>query len=121
MIAINRRRFLEVTALGSVLAGIAPWRPAAADSKPLSLRSRRDIAVLDPGWMVGGMEIDLQYACLGSLAVYVPGDPLSWRPSAFVESVGMTDDKSIAFKLKHGHPLVGRLRRAHGGGCEILL
>ena len=46
MIAINRRRFLEVTALGSVLAGIAPWRPAAADSKPLTLRSRRDIAVL---------------------------------------------------------------------------
>ena len=102
MIAINRRRFLEVTALGSVLAGIAPWRPAAADSKPLTLRSRRDIAVLDPGWMVGGMEIDLQYACLGSLAVYVPGDPLSWRPSAFVESVAMTDDKSIAFKLKPG-------------------
>ena len=64
MIAINRRRFLEVTGIGSVLAGVAPWRPAAADSKPLSLRSRRDIAVLDPGWMVGGMEIDLQYACL---------------------------------------------------------
>ena len=53
MIAINRRRFLEVTGIGSVLAGIAPWRPAAADGKPLSLRSRRDIAVLDPGWMVG--------------------------------------------------------------------
>ena len=102
MIDLNRRRFLQVTGLGSVLAGLMPVRLASADGKPLYLRSRRDIAILDPGWMIGGTEIDLQYACLGSLAVFVPGEPLSWRPSAFVESVKITDDTSIEFKLKSG-------------------
>src|SRR5215813_9977614 len=102
MISMDRRRFLQVTGLGSVLAGVALTHPAAADDKPLMLRSRRDIQSLDPGWMVGGMEIDLQYACLGSLAVFKPGESLSWQPSAFVESVEMTDDKAIAFKLKPG-------------------
>lgn len=102
MISMDRRHFLQVTGLGSVLAGVALTRPAAADDKPLMLRSRRDIQVLDPGWMVGGMEIDLQYACLASLAVFKPGEALSWQPSAFVESAEMTDERSIAFKLKSG-------------------
>jgi peptide/nickel transport system substrate-binding protein len=102
MLDLNRRRFLQVTGLGAILAGIEAPHSLAADSKVLHVRSRRDIQVLDPGWMIGGMEIDLQYACLASLAVFVPGDPLSWRPSAFVESVQATSGTTIEFKLKPG-------------------
>jgi len=98
---LDRRRFLQLTGLGAVLAGIASRR-VGAQGQRLKIRSRRDIQVLDPGWMIGGLEIDLQYACLGSLAVFVPGEPLSWRPSAFVEKVDIADDKSIIFALKPG-------------------
>jgi hypothetical protein len=49
------------------------------------------------------MEIDLQYACLGSLAVYsLEGGQLGWVPSDFVERVEAVDPKRIEFTLKPG-------------------
>lgn len=74
----------------------------SAEGKVLTIRAQRDIQVLDPGWMIGDTEIDLQYACLGSLVVYQPGDPLTWRPSPFVNKIEQTDDLHIAFELKPG-------------------
>jgi peptide/nickel transport system substrate-binding protein len=69
----------------------------------LRIRSERDLQVLDPGWMIGGMEIDLQYACRGSLAVYsLEGGQLGWVPSDFVERVEAVDPKRIEFTLKPG-------------------
>jgi peptide/nickel transport system substrate-binding protein len=102
MIDIDRRRFLELTGLSAILAGLAPAGLSAAETKVLRLRNRRDLQVLDPGWMIGGIEIDLQYACLASLAVYVPGEKLSWKPSIFVDKVEAVDDTSILFELKPG-------------------
>ena len=62
--------------------------------------------------MIGGMEIDLQYACLGSLAVYSLKDgQLGWVPSDFVERVQLTDDsRRIEFSLEAGYSVVGRFR-----------
>src|SRR5690606_29895464 len=74
----------------------------AQDGSVLKLRSWQDLQVLDPGWMIGGVEIDLQYACLGSLAVYQRGEKLGWRPSAFVTRIEQVDDLHIEFDLKPG-------------------
>ena len=52
--------------------------------------------------MIGGTEIDAQYACLGSLAIYEPGETLKWQPSPFVVKVEQVDDLHIAFELKPG-------------------
>lgn len=98
----TRRRFLQ----GSLILGAATAGARVAWSQGdgiLRLRSRRDIQTLDPGWMIGDMEIDLQYACLGSLAVFSrTGGELSWVPSDFVESVEQVDPLHIAFKLRPG-------------------
>lgn len=98
----TRRGFLQGSlALSAIGAGSRlAW---SQDGKILNLRSRRDLQVLDPGWMIGDMEIDLDYACLGSLAVYSrDGDALSWVPSDFVESVEQVDPLHITFRLRPG-------------------
>lgn len=98
---LTRRNFIW-SAAGVAALSFLPQAAAAADGKILKLRSRRDIQVLDPGWMIGDTEIDLQYACLGSLAVYQPGEALSWRPSPFVTRIEQPDDLRIEFDLKPG-------------------
>lgn len=74
----------------------------STDKKILRVRSNRDIQVLDPASMIGGTEIDLQIACLASLAVFKPGDEIAWQPSAFVESIEQTDATHIKFVLRPG-------------------
>jgi peptide/nickel transport system substrate-binding protein len=98
---LTRRNFIWSTPGLAALMALNPGM-VQAKGKTLKIRSMQDIQVLDPGWMIGDTEIDLQYACLGSLAVYQPGEKLSWQPSAFVEHVEQTDDRHIAFTLKKG-------------------
>ncbi len=98
---LTRRGFLWAGGLAAAAAGL-PKGSWAQDGSTLKLRSWQDLQVLDPGWMIGGVEIDLQYACLGSLAVYQPGEKLSWRPSAFVNRIEQVDDLHIEFELKPG-------------------
>jgi peptide/nickel transport system substrate-binding protein len=101
----NRRSFIKNVAAGGVVASSLPRLARAQQGgEALRIRSERDLQVLDPGWMIGGMEIDLQYACLGSLAVYSFKDgQLGWVPSDFVEGVEVADDaRSIDFRLKPG-------------------
>jgi peptide/nickel transport system substrate-binding protein len=65
---LTRRRLMQ--GAGAVAIAVSLPRLARAQAgEVLRIRSERDLQVLDPGWMIGGMEIDLQYACLGSLAV----------------------------------------------------
>ncbi len=99
---LNRRGFLWGTAAVGAAAALRPHRSWSADAKVLKVRSNRDIQVLDPGFMIGGTEIDLQLACLGSLVTFTPGDELGWQPSAFVESVAEVDPTHIKFSLKPG-------------------
>ena len=99
---LTRRRFVQGAA-SVVLVASAPRLARAQAGGVLKIRSERDLQVLDPGWMIGGMEIDLQYACLGSLAVYsLKGGQLGWVPSDFVERIELVDPKRIEFKLKPG-------------------
>jgi peptide/nickel transport system substrate-binding protein len=101
----SRRQFLLSTlAASAAAAAAASGRPAwSAEGKVLRIRQRQDIQILDPGWMIGGIEIDSQYMTQGSLAVFSMTDgQLGWVPSDFVESVQQTDPLHIEFKLKPG-------------------
>ena len=99
---LTRRRLMQ--GAGAVAVAVSLPRLARAQAgEALRIRSERDLQVLDPGWMIGGMEIDLQYACLGSLAVYSLKDgQLGWVPSDFVERVEAVDPMRIEFTLKPG-------------------
>jgi peptide/nickel transport system substrate-binding protein len=102
-ISLSRRHLMRSALIGAVVVSL-PRLARAQGGGVLRIRSERDLQVLDPGWMIGGMEIDLQYACLGSLTVYSLKDgQLGWVPSDFVEKVQLTDDaRGIEFVLKPG-------------------
>jgi peptide/nickel transport system substrate-binding protein len=98
----ERRTILKGTGLAALLAAL-PRSAWSASEGVLRVRTDLDPQSLDPGWMIGGIaETTIQHACLGTLAVYVPGDQWAWQPSAFVESVEQTDDKTIRFRLRKG-------------------
>ncbi len=100
---LSRRRFLQGTMAGAAIVSMPRLARAQEAGTPLRMRRERDLQVLDPGWMIGGMEIDLQYACLGALTVYSLKDgQLGWVPSDFVERVELVDPKRIEFTLKPG-------------------
>jgi len=99
---LTRRRLMQAAGAGALAISL-PRLANAQKGGILRIRFGRDLQVLDPGWMIGGMEIDLQYACLASLAVYsLEGGQLGWVPSDFVERVEMVDPKRIEFTLKPG-------------------
>ncbi len=99
---LTRRQLIHGAASIAIIAS-TPRLARAQQGGVLKVRSERDLQVLDPGWMIGGMEIDLQYACLGSLAVYSLKDgQLGWVPSDFVERIEVVDPKRIEFELKPG-------------------
>ena len=106
---LSRRRLLASAAGGAAglaAAGLigAPRR-ARAESGVLQVRMRRDISSLDPGFMVGGTEIDVQDAVLPRLAQYGYRDgALVWEPSPHVESVTQRDPMHIDFMLRPGLP-----------------
>ena len=99
----SRRGFLQGSLAVTAAASLGARAAVSQDGKILRIRAVRDLQVLDPGWMVGGLEIDLQYATQGALAVFAEKDgQLSWVPSDFVESVDWADPLHINFKLKPG-------------------
>jgi peptide/nickel transport system substrate-binding protein len=99
---LTRRRFLQGTAATVAAAALRPTPGISAGQRTLRIRSNRDIQILDPGWMIGGTEIDMQLNCLPTLAVFVPGDKLSWRPSDSVETFTQVDDLHYSFRLRPG-------------------
>jgi peptide/nickel transport system substrate-binding protein len=98
---VNRRIVMQGLAAfaGLAVTSDMSW---SADGKVLKIRSNRDIQVLDPASMIGGTEIDLQIACLASLAVFKAGDEIAWQPSAFVETIEQADPTHIMFVLRPG-------------------
>jgi peptide/nickel transport system substrate-binding protein len=102
---INRRDFLAgsaaAVAVGSVGLGLqSAW---AQGKKVVRMRTDIDIQVLDPGYMIGAMEIPADYAVLPRLAVSTKtAEGWSWAPSEYVDKLEQTDGTHIAFTLKPG-------------------
>ncbi len=101
---------------GAVAAGAVlgcgwplPRTARAADANVLRVRAITDLSVLDPGYMTGGVEIDILRALVPRLVAYkVEGDRVTWAPTEIMESVTVSDDgRGIAFVLKPGFPWTG--------------
>ena len=103
---LDRRQALQASGGGLAAAALVGrlTDPAYAQAmdKPLRLRANRTIVSTDPGYMVGGFEMVLQYACLASLAVHTEGGDWGWKPSEFVESLEQPDAQTIHFVLRKG-------------------
>ncbi len=103
---LNRRDLLKNSAFLAAIGalGIRPDQVLAADGDLLKIRMEADIQVLDPGYMIGGAETSVQYACLPRLAVPVQdaGGVWNWAPSDYVEKITQDDPTNISFTLKPG-------------------
>jgi len=102
---ITRRTLLASSVAVAAVAGLdlASIRVKAAGNKVVRVRGDVDIQVLDPGYMVGGMEIPVDYATLPRLAIAKKnGDQWSWEPAPYVDKLEQTDPTHIAFTLKPG-------------------
>ncbi len=104
---LDRRNMLKtmagVSAAGVFSTLMNPASVWAQSGRPLHVRCNRAILSTDPGYMIGGFEMVLQYACLARLAKYTnSGKTWDWEPSEFVTSISQTDDQTIAFELKPG-------------------
>ncbi len=118
----TRRGFLAGTAaIGAAgIAGLPRW--ALAQERVLRLRFDGDNSILDPGYMVGGTEVESQKQCLPFLTEYVIEDgTLSWQPTYYVKKV--ESPRPDAYRLRaRGLPRVERRARpGHGGGREVLV
>ncbi len=75
----------------------------AQSDRPLRLPANRVILSTEPGYMIGGFEMVLQYACLARLAKYTDsGDTWDWEPGEFVKPLDQPDAQTITFELKKG-------------------
>ena len=107
----TRREILCQTALAGTALGLASLSRAAlaADPAMIRVRATTDISVLDPGYMTGGVEIDVLRAVVPRLLAYkVEGDKVGWEPTEIMESVMLRDDGlAIDFALKPGFTWTG--------------
>lgn len=107
LLEINRRRFLATTAAAGAIGVIGPFGaaiPPAWAAGTIKVRIDKDINSLDPGYMVGGSDIEVQKAVLPILVDYTydAGGQLGWMPSIYVESFVQRDPTHLDFKLKPG-------------------
>ena len=101
----TRRGFLGSTAALGAIGTLAGWSnmAVAQSGSVLRLRIDSDNNVLDPGYMVGGTEIEAQKQCLPFLAEYVrDGESFAWRPTYFVQKLEQRDATHIDFELTEG-------------------
>ena len=104
-LTLSRRGFLAAgTAMGTIgLAGLRPDAGSAADGATLRLRLDGDNKILDPGYMIGGNEIEAQKQCLPFLAQYKrDGDMFTWEPTYYVTKLELRDPTHIDFELTEG-------------------
>jgi peptide/nickel transport system substrate-binding protein len=100
----TRRSFLAATSgIATAAVGVSWTTVGAQDKRALNVRMLDDLSVLDPGYMVGGVEIDVQTATMPSLIEYViEGGRLGWRKTPFTKDIVQTDDLHIDFTLNPG-------------------
>ena len=122
---VTRRGVLQsAAAMATITAlGIKPGQVLAADEGVLKVRMVQDIQILDPGYMIGGAETTILYACMPRLAVPVKGDngDWGWKPSDYVEKITQDDPTHISFTLKQGLMWSDNLGEAHHRRRQILL
>jgi peptide/nickel transport system substrate-binding protein len=103
---VSRRGVLQsAAAMAAITAlGIKPEQVLGAEGDVLRVRSIGDIQVLDPGYLIGEVEISMLYACMPRLANPVKDSTgvWSWQPSEIVEKIGQDDETHISFTLKKG-------------------
>ena len=104
----SRRTFLGSTAavgtaglLFPLGSGSVSW---ADGKKVLKWRAVRDMTILDPGYMVGGVESDIQFALMPTLVDYDrdDGGNLKAIPSGYVSKIEHSDPTHIEFTLIPG-------------------
>ena len=104
----TRRQFLFTTAAIGAAGFIGPRVRSvrAQDKRVLNARMDGDISVLDPGYMVGAEEIDVQTAVMPALIEFSTEDgQLGWRKTPFVKEISQRDDGiHIDFTLNPGFP-----------------
>ncbi len=102
----TRRHFLgTVSGLAAAAAiGGAPGHGLAQGQATANVRMQRDVTSLDPGFMVGGAEIDVQTGILPALIEYATKDgQLTWVKTAFTKEISQSDDGlQIHFTLNPG-------------------
>ena len=105
---LSRRAMMAATAasasaaafVGGLLDPSSAW---AQSDRLLRVRANRTILSTDPGYMIGGIEMMLQYACLARLATYTDSaDSWDWQASEFVSSLEQVDAQTISFEMKKG-------------------
>jgi peptide/nickel transport system substrate-binding protein len=102
---ITRRELVFSSATIAAVSALGlDGRRAHAAGGPLRSRFKEDLQVLDPGYMIGGVETTVQFACLPRLAIPVrdASGTWGWQPSDYVSEIKQTDDGNIAFTLKPG-------------------
>jgi peptide/nickel transport system substrate-binding protein len=104
-IKLTRRQILASSLAAGVAGtfGVAP-RFANAQDGTLTIRFDGDIASVDPGYMVGGVDIEVQRACMPALVEYSydSDGQLGWKPTAYVKSITQRDELNIDFELNTG-------------------
>ena len=101
----TRRQFLAAMAYAGAYGLFSPMASVvcAAGGKTLKVRQDRDIDILDPATMVGGSEIEVQYAVLPRLINFdYSKGKVDWMPSAIVDRIVQRDPTHIDFTLKEG-------------------
>lgn len=102
---LSRRAFLASgAAIGALgLAGGRPTAVFAQNTSVLRLRLDGDNKILDPGYMIGGTEVEAQKQCLPFLAQYTrDGDTFGWEPTYFVTKLEQRTPTAIDFELTEG-------------------
>jgi peptide/nickel transport system substrate-binding protein len=111
MFKLDRRSFLATSgAIGAAgFFGLPLFAgEAMAQAKKLIVRVDSDINLLDPAYMVGGSEIEIQKAVLPALVEFDGSDgSYGWRPSVYVEKFEQRDDTHFDFTLKPGFMWTG--------------
>ena len=106
---LSRRRLMQATAGSVAAAGLVdglldPNSAWAQSSKQLRVRSNRAILSTDPGYMIGGFEMVLQYACLARLAKYTNSpDEWGWGTQRVrdVVGAGRRPDDHLRAEVRH--------------------
>lgn len=101
----TRRQLLTTAAAIGGVGLIGPYaKPVwAQDMSTLKVRFDTDVAILDPGYMTGGTEIETQKAVLPFLVEYTTKEgTFTWRKTHFVKNLSQRDPTHIDFELESG-------------------
>jgi peptide/nickel transport system substrate-binding protein len=110
---VHRRKLTRRQLLGSAAAaGVAatgissllPGSAGASTGRSLRMRSRYDIATLDPYRMVNRAEYDILSAATEKLVEIKPGKKWDWELGTACEEIEYLDDTHVRFRLVEGRP-----------------